>query len=137
MDKALNIAKQLESSLKSVTPRPFLWDASERNVLIHRGQIAGIVDVDEICFGDPLFVIALTHVDLTAEGQDSIYTDYWEKMLQLDEGGRLRLQFYKLFYVIVFMRKHGMMTNNKKEVLFNTQVLIDLFDKLCKIFGKQ
>jgi len=52
--KALSLAKSLENHLSAIEPKPFLWDASERNVLVHEGKITGIVDVDEVCFGDHL-----------------------------------------------------------------------------------
>lgn len=62
VDRAIQLATTLQSTLLTIEPRPFLWDASERNVLIHEGKISGIVDVDDLCFGDPLFVIGLTHL---------------------------------------------------------------------------
>jgi hypothetical protein len=45
--------------------------------MVHNGKISGIIDVDELCFGDPLLVIALTSTFLKLEGYDSVYTDYW------------------------------------------------------------
>lgn len=95
--QVLNVAKDMEVSFRIIRPRPFLWDASERNVLVHNGKIAGIVDVDELCFGDPLFVIALTSTCLELEGLDTIYTDYWAEALHLDTSAQARLDFYKLF----------------------------------------
>jgi len=130
VEDVLLIAKSMKANLLTVKARPFLWDASERNVMVHEGTISGIVDVDEICFGDPLFVIGLTYVALALEGCDSLYTDNWEKLLCLNITATRRLAFYKLFYVIVFMRKHAMNTSNKKQVLFNPERLIYLFNQL-------
>lgn len=65
--KAISIAKDMEEELRSIAARPFLWDATERNVIVHKGKITGIVDVDDVCFGDPLFVLALTYVSLENE----------------------------------------------------------------------
>lgn len=129
VEEVLLIAQSIKSNLMTVTSRPFLWDASERNVMVHQGKISGIVDVDELCFGDPLFVIALTHICLALEHHDSVYTDYWEQLLNLDAAATARLNFYKLFYVIVFMRKHAMNTANKKQVLFDTELLKTLFNE--------
>jgi aminoglycoside phosphotransferase (APT) family kinase protein len=81
VSKAISIATNMEQDLKSIRATPFLWDASERNVLVHNGKITGIVDVDELCFGDPLFVIGLTSVALELEGLDAVYTDYWAELL--------------------------------------------------------
>ena len=125
--QALSVAKDMEENFKTIRPRPFLWDASERNVLVHNGKIAGIVDVDEICFGDPLLVVALTSTCLELEGLDTIYTDYWAEDLHLDKSAQARLNFYKLFYSLAFMRKHSMQTANSKKVIFDTEKLLSIF----------
>lgn len=121
--KALEILEGFKTNFQTVTARPFLWDASERNVLVMNGQISGIVDVDEICFGDPLLVIALTSICLELEGYDTKYTDYWASNLQLGNSSQQRLNFYKLFYSVAFMRKHGITTTNQKQLQFNTEIL--------------
>lgn len=125
--QALNVVKNMEESFRNVRPMPFLWDASERNVLVHNGKITGIVDVDDICFGDPLLVIALTSICLELEGLDTKYTDYWSAGLHLDRSAQVRLDFYKLFYAIAFMRKHSMQTVNSKKVLFDNKRLLSIF----------
>lgn len=130
VDLVINLAKQMKDELQDIPARPFLWDASERNVIINEGHITGIVDVDDICFGDPLFVIALTSVALETEGHDTLYTDYWAEGLQLDTYAQQRLHFYRLFYSIVFMRKHDMKTTNAKMVVFDKQRLQNIFNKL-------
>jgi hypothetical protein len=125
----ISMAESMEEDLKSVRPTPFLWDASERNVLVHHGKITGIVDVDELCFGDPLFVIALTSASLELEGLDTIYTDYWAALLHLDQKAKQRLAFYKLFYSVAFMRKHSVQTANSKTVMFDTELLNNIYER--------
>lgn len=127
--KVISIAKDIKEELRSIPARPFLWDASERNVIIDKGKITGIVDVDDVCFGDPLFVLALTSVALESEGHDTLYTDYWAEALQLDKKAQFRLEFYRLFYTVVFMRKHSMTTTNCQKVIFDVQRLQNIFQK--------
>lgn len=127
--KVISIAKDIEDELLSVPPRPFLWDATERNVIVHQGRITGIVDVDDVCFGDPLFVLALTAVALESEDYDTLYTDFWTQALQLDKKAQFRLEFYRLFYAIVFMRKHSMTTKNRQKITFNIPRLQTIFQK--------
>ena len=127
--KVISIAKDMEDELLSMPARPFLWDATERNVIVHKGTITGIVDVDDVCFGDPLFVLALTYVALENEGHDTLYTNYWAQALQLDKKSQFRLEFYRLFYAIVFMRKHSMTTTNRQKIKFNVPRLQTIFQK--------
>lgn len=130
VDQVMKLAIHHESNLLSVQPKPFLWDASERNVLVHEGKITGIVDVDDLCFGDSLFVIALTHVALACDGHDTLYTDYWTEALALNAEAKMRLAFYQLFYVIVFMVKHGADTSNKKITQYDVARLNALFENI-------
>lgn len=125
--KVINIGNRIKENLSIVRAVPFLWDASERNVIVYKGKISGIVDVDDICFGDPLFVIALTSAALEVEGHDTLYTDYWSLELKLNEEARCRLDFYKLFYTVVFMRKHSMITSNQQKVIFDSRKLTSMF----------
>jgi fructosamine-3-kinase len=132
VSQVISIAKNMKEDLKSIPATPFLWDASERNVIVHNGKITGLVDVDELCFGDPLFVIALTSVALELEKQDTVYTDYWEKLLNLDKKAKMRLAFYRLFYATAFMRKHSIQTANSKKVIFDIEVLNNIFQQALK-----
>lgn len=128
----ISIAKDMANDLKSIPATPFLWDASERNVLVHNGKITGIVDVDELCFGDPLFVIALTSTSLELEKLDTVYTDYWAELLNLDQEAKKRLAFYRLFYAAAFMRKHSIQTANSKKVMFEEEVLNNIYQRGLK-----
>jgi len=127
--EVISIAKTMEEELRAIPARPFLWDASERNVIIHQGKISGIVDVDDMCFGDPLFVLALTYTALENEGHDTLYTDYWADALQLDKNAKRRLAFYRLFYAVTFMRKHSMTTTNRQKVIFDVDRLNNIFQQ--------
>ena len=119
----------MEEELRAIRAIPFLWDASERNVIVYDGKITGIVDVDDICFGDPLLVLALTYTALENDGYDTLYTDYWAKALSLNKKAILRLEFYRLFYAVVFMRKHSMITANRQKIAFNVQRLENIFQQ--------
>lgn len=70
-----------------------------------------------------------TYSALENDGHDTLYTDYWADALQLDKKAKLRLEFYRLFYIIVFMRKHSMTTANSQKVIFNVQRLKNMFDQ--------
>ncbi|VEG92256.1 aminoglycoside phosphotransferase family protein [Legionella spiritensis] len=126
--QVLNIARDLKDKFNTIQPKPFLWDASERNVLVHNGKISGIVDVDELCFGDPLLVIALTSTCLELDGFDTKYTDYWASELAIDESAQARLNFYRLFYAVAFMRKHAMQTANRKKLMLDKETLLRIFN---------
>lgn len=127
VDTIVTLAHDFKSQLLAIPPRPFLWDVSDHNVLVDQGHISGIIDVDDICFGDHLCVIALTAVALKLEGYDCHYADYWANNLQLNEAQQHRLIFYRLYYCVMFMRKHAKMTPNQKTIEFDVSLLKHMF----------
>jgi hypothetical protein len=129
IDELISIAKDLKNDFNTIYAKPFLWDASERNVIVNNGTISGIVDVDEICFGDPLLVIGLTYTALEIDGHDTLYCDYWAKMLKMDNNAKTRLAFYRMFYAIGFMCKHSMISSNKQQIIFDTQRLKNMLQE--------
>lgn len=59
--------------LDAVTPTPFLDDTTTKNVLITAGRLSGIVDVDYLCFGDPVLTVALTRMSLLSRAWEIDY----------------------------------------------------------------
>ena len=118
--------------MRTIEAKPFLWDASERNVIIQNGEIKGIVDVDEICFGDHLLVLGLTSVGLRSEGYDDLYVQYWAQNLLLNTNEKKRLALYQMFYCLAFMSKHATTSANKGGVIFNVERLSKIFEESLK-----
>jgi aminoglycoside phosphotransferase (APT) family kinase protein len=83
--------------LAKVQPTCFLDDTTTKNVLVHQGELTGIVDVDGVAYGDPLYVLALTRMALLSAGYNTEYTDYWAMQLNLSEE---RLQAFHLYTAI-------------------------------------
>lgn len=129
ISEVISIAKSIEEDLSSVRSIPFLWDASERNVIVYDGKISGIVDVDDLCFGDPLFVLGLTYTALENEEHDTVYPDYWAQILNLDQNAKCRLEFYRLFYAVAFMRKHATISTNCQKTIYNVPRLENIFKR--------
>jgi hypothetical protein len=90
-----------------VRPRPFLDDTTVKNVLVHEGRFRGIVDVDELGFGDSLLVIGLTRTALLSRGLDCDYTDSWCEALALTEEQHEVVRFYTALYGVVFLSEQG------------------------------
>lgn len=64
----------IRDEIDSIPPTPFLHDTTTRNVIITEdGAFCGIVDVDNLCFGDPRYPAALTLAALTAQGGPAQY----------------------------------------------------------------
>jgi aminoglycoside phosphotransferase (APT) family kinase protein len=97
--------------LDRVPAVPFLHDITTKNVIVHEGRLSGIVDVDDLCFGDPLLLIALIRMALLAHGRDQVYVEIWIDILRPDAEQRAALDFYTLECCADFMGELGQRFN--------------------------
>lgn len=122
-DTAITVMHTLEEYFSSVKPTPFLDDITTKNVLIHEGKLSGIVDVDEVCYGDPLNVVGLTNMALLGMEADTNYIDYWLDEMNAVEIQRKSVIFYTLLYCIDFMGEQGMRFANDNAVSYNQETV--------------
>lgn len=82
LKKVEELISDCDKQLQNIEPIPFLHDITTKNVIIAEGKLTGIVDVDSLCYGDPLFQVALTRMALLSNGSSTEYIDFL-----LDEFG--------------------------------------------------
>lgn len=97
--------------LRAVAPVAFLDDTTTKNVLVYQGALSGVVDTDCVCYGDPLFTLALTRIALLAHGMDDDYADYWRDLLALTPDQRRALTVYTAVFCLTFMSELGQRFN--------------------------
>ena len=62
-------------------------------MIINKGKLSGIVDVDGACFGDKLYTVALTKMSLLSSKDNLDYIDYWCEELNISEEQYKALEF--------------------------------------------
>jgi aminoglycoside phosphotransferase (APT) family kinase protein len=107
VDRVQGWLAHFEGYFGQVAPTPFLDDTTTKNVIIYQGRLSGIVDVDMVCFGDPLFVVALTRMSLIARDYSLDYIEFWCEQLNLSERQRQILNFYTALFCVNFMSEIG------------------------------
>ena len=70
-----------------------------------------MVDVDNLCFGDPLFLVGLIRMGLLAHGHDAVYVDGWVDVLRPDAEQLAALDFYTAVLCLCFMDELGQRFN--------------------------
>jgi len=94
------------AALDSIPATPFLHDTTTKNVIVAGdGTFSGIVDVDDLCFGDPRYVIALTLAALMASGSPVDYADAW--MSAAGHKDEYIFRLYVAVFVVDLMAEHG------------------------------
>ena len=103
--------RRFEAYFSRVKPTPFLADTTTKNVIVHQGRLTGIVDVDEICFGDPLLTVGLTQMALLAAGSDTDYVAHWLALLNPSAAQRAMVDFYAAVFCADFLGEQGQSFN--------------------------
>jgi hypothetical protein len=111
VDRARAAAESFHGYFQQVQPLPFLDDTTTKNVIIHEGALQGIVDVDSVCFGDRLYVLALTQMALLGDGQDTLYVEQWADAWRLDAVQLRLVQLYTALHCVYFMGELGTVFN--------------------------
>jgi len=121
----------------SIEPRPFLDDLTIKNVLVSENKLAGIIDVDEVCFGDHLLHAGLVRMAILDNGWDE---DFVTELCRYSGYGRAEqgaLTFYTALYCVDFLGELGHTFNRNRQrngqelaVYRRTQILESLLAEL-------
>jgi len=110
VDAVGRLVSAARAQLDALPPIPFLHDTTTKNVIVTPvGSFSGIVDVDDLCFGDPRYVVALTLASLTVSGGPIHYVDAW--MRPADHRDDRIFRLYVVLFIVDFMSEHGQAFN--------------------------
>lgn len=103
----------IRDELDAVPPTPFLHDTTTKNVIVTAaGEVSGIVDVDDLCFGDPRYPAALTLAVLIGYGGPVQYVSAWLRHAKLPDDRVFRM--YVALYLLDLMGEHGQVFNGNE-----------------------
>ena len=95
-----------EAYLQSVPPTCFLDDLTTKNVIVERGVLRGIVDLDAVCYGDPVFWLGLTQTAVTCDDSVGIdapfYVEELCRMFDVTPSGRAVVDLYAAIHALDF-----------------------------------
>jgi hypothetical protein len=128
VDAAEAAAERFAGYFARVQPMPFLHDITTKNVIVHEGRLSGIVDVDDLCFGDPLLLIALIRMALLARGRDPAYVEEWLDIIRPDAEQRAALDLYTMQCCVDFMSELGQRFNRTRAAPVDASYLARLQD---------
>lgn len=134
-EKALRVrheAELMREYFETLEPVAYLDDISTKNLLIDKGRVSGVIDIDEIGWGDPLTFIALTRTALLGMGCDDDICEYLLDAMGADENGRRAEAFYSLLYCADLMSERGMAFDGR--VVYVDEEVIARFNGIYERF---
>jgi hypothetical protein len=98
------------AEIDAIDPTPFLHDTTTKNVIVTaEGAFSGIVDVDDLCFGDPRYPAALTLAVLMAYGGPVNYVSAWLRLAK--HADDLVFRLYVNLFLLDLISEHGQVFN--------------------------
>ncbi len=98
---------RFEAYLRQVPPVCFLDDITVKNVIVQDGELQGLIDFDCVCYGDPLYWLALTTVGVVSDvGEKGLfYISELKRLWSLTSEQKQVLAFYCAFMAQDFVRR--------------------------------
>jgi Ser/Thr protein kinase RdoA (MazF antagonist) len=96
----------IRPQIDAMAATPFLHDTTSKNVIVAPdGRFSGIVDVDDLCYGDARYPAALTLAVMIVYGGPVAYVSAWMRAAR-HENDRL-FQLYVALFLLDLMGEHG------------------------------
>lgn len=101
--------RRFESYFRSVPPTCFLDDITGKNVIVQSGVLQGLVDFDCVCYGDPLYWMALTTVGIVSDVgvRELFYTEELKRLWGLMPAQEPILALYSAEMALDFLRHYA------------------------------
>jgi aminoglycoside phosphotransferase len=133
VDAAQARVNAMRHQLNDIAATPFLHDTTTKNVIVTpEGDFSGIVDVDDLCFGDPRYPAALTLAAMLACGGPQNYVAMWLQHAGQQDDSIFRL--YVTLFLLDLMSEHGHTFNGnaRASTAEDRQALLDTFDTVFR-----
>ncbi|WP_255250670.1 phosphotransferase family protein [Paenibacillus lautus] len=103
-----HIKRRYEPDFDRIEPVCFLDDLTIKNVIVSDGTLQGIVDFDWVCYGDPLYMIALTQTAVVSDIGDRgmAYVEALCRHWGADREQRALIDFYSVVHALAFIGYH-------------------------------
>lgn len=131
VERVWKMGESLQDYFRQIKPIAYLDDISTKNLLIHKGKVSGVIDVDWIGVGDRLTYAAMTNVALLNMEYDTDYVDHLLEEMNINQTERRAFIYYSLLFCVDFMGERGMQFGDKR-IEVNDMVI----DRLNQIYDK-
>jgi len=113
VEASAELIERRREELDAVPATAFLHDTTTRNVIVApSGTLSGVVDVDDLCWGDPRYPPALTLAVLLARDGPLDYVEHWMRAAGHHDDALFRL--YVALFLVDLMGEHGQRFNGNE-----------------------
>lgn len=105
--RILRQAARFQPYFRQVPPICFLDDITVKNVIVQNGELQGLVDFDCVCYGDPLYWLALTATGVVSDvgTAELFYVEQLKRLWGLTPEQEQVLAFYSAWVSLGFVQQ--------------------------------
>ena len=99
--------QRFEAYFRAVPSTCFLDDITVKNVIIQHGELQGLVDFDCVCYGDPLYWLALTATGVVSDvgTRELFYVEELKRLWELTVEQEQIFALYSAAMSLDFIRR--------------------------------
>jgi aminoglycoside phosphotransferase (APT) family kinase protein len=132
-DAVAALVRERRQEIDAQDATPFLHDTTTKNVIVTAdGAFSGIVDVDNLCFGDPRYAAALTMASLLFHEKPLAYVEAWCRHASFAMDHVFRI--YVGLFLVNLMSRHGQTFNKEKALALSENEKTRLLRAFKRVF---
>lgn len=134
VNKEKELYEKYKPYFNGVKSTLYFDDMSSKNILINDGKFAGIVDLDDVMYGDPLETVGSIKASWYGTHYGEVYTKAVEDELNLTEEQRKMVTVYALFNRILWLSEKGIKFNENTTTEIDQQAVKKDKEIIAKLF---
>lgn len=124
-----------EDYFLNVKSKMYHDDICSRNVMIHKGEFNGLVDLDSLAKGDYLDAIGSMMASWYGEKNGLIYTDEIVRLQKLSEEQRKMVKVYAILHLLFWLSEEGVKFNSNSTGVVNWDNVKEKEQKIVNLFN--
>jgi aminoglycoside phosphotransferase (APT) family kinase protein len=132
--KEKELFEKYKPYFNSVKSTLYYDDISSKNVMIHDGKFAGLIDLDTVIYGDPLEAVGAIKTCWYGTHHGEVYTNAVERELGLNEEQKNIVTVYALFNRILWLSEKGVKFNENTSTDIDEEAVKSDRESIDKLF---
>ncbi len=129
------ILETYKGYFKQVTPRLYYGDICSKNVMVHKGQFTGLVDLDFLAKGDYLEAIGRMIADWHGTSYGEIYINEIIRLQKLNKYQQEIIKVYGILNLVLWTSEEGIRFNSNSTGKINWERVEAKRQKILRLYN--
>lgn len=135
VEQVRKLIERYRRYFEQIKPIGFLDDTTTKNVIIDKGKLKGVVDIDYVCFGDITQLLGLINMALLEKKYTTDYVGFLADELDTTREQKRMINLYTVLYGLDFLTTHGHVFNKTEKVSIEGKEILYLKKVVNEFIG--